>query len=212
MSYYLAPSLVQLRSEVDALWPKRDKRSDGWIGDPSHAARKSDHNPDYDSGGVVRAIDIDKDGIDVQRVLDAVIGDSRVWYVIWNYHIYSRTYGWAKRRYYGSNPHDKHIHISLRHSGAAERDTSPWLGGKNIQNVEELQEEVLSWTEKIKNFKGQGGEEYTARNWVLRIFNSARRIDRQMDSVEKSLASLHRKADDLNDKVDQLLARGCKGN
>lgn len=127
MSYYLAPSLVALRDEINARWPNRDKASDGWIGDTSHSARKSDHNPDWSAGGVVRAIDIDKDGIDTQAVLDATIGDHRVWYVIFNRRIYSRTYGWAARTYTGSNPHDKHIHVSIAHTRAAETDRSPWL-------------------------------------------------------------------------------------
>src|SRR5690606_29069239 len=60
MSYYLAPSLVKLRDLINQNWPNRDKSSDGWIGDPSHQARKSDHNPDYSAGGVVRAIDVDE--------------------------------------------------------------------------------------------------------------------------------------------------------
>lgn len=125
--WYLAPSLVALRIEINRLWPNRDRTSDGSIGDASHAARKSDHNPDWDAGGVVRAIDVDKDGIDVQALLDATIGDQRVWYVIWDRHIYSRTYNWAKRPYDGENPHTKHVHISINHTKAAETDTSLWF-------------------------------------------------------------------------------------
>lgn len=128
--WYLAPSLVDLRIEVNRLWPNRDRTSDGSIGDASHAARKSDHNPDWDAGGVVRAIDIDKDGIDVQALLDATIGDHRVFYVIWDRHIYSRTYGWKKRPYDGPNPHTKHVHISIQHTRAAETDTSLWFARK----------------------------------------------------------------------------------
>jgi len=50
---------VKLRKQVDKAFPGRDKRSDGWIGDRAHQARKSDHNPD--KNGWVHAIDIDAD-------------------------------------------------------------------------------------------------------------------------------------------------------
>lgn len=127
-SYYLAPSLAALRSEVDERWPERDKSSDGWIGDPSHAARVSDHNPDWAAGGVVRALDFDVDGINVRKLLTELIGDPRVWYVIYDKRIYSRTYAWTARAYLGTNPHTAHVHVSLMHSRAAEEDTTVWLG------------------------------------------------------------------------------------
>lgn len=118
LKYHLAKSLEALRDELNTKYPKRDKASDGWIGDPSHAARVSDHNPDYESGGVVRAIDVDKDGIDVDELLNAVIYDSRVSYVIWN----GRIWGGSRwRKYEGSNQHTKHIHISIKHTAAAEK-------------------------------------------------------------------------------------------
>src|SRR5262249_36859977 len=52
----LAKSLITLIDEVDAKYPDRDRSNDGTIGDTSHQARRSDHNPD--SEGVVRALDI----------------------------------------------------------------------------------------------------------------------------------------------------------
>lgn len=140
--YFLAPSLVRLRDEVDARYPKRDKASDGWIGDPSHAARVSDHNPCWTcsgrSRGIVRAIDIDisPDGradADLRtEVLRAAIGDPRVWYVISNGIIYSRTYGFAPRTYTGSNPHTQHVHISLNGANGISGDpgnfnTAAWF-------------------------------------------------------------------------------------
>lgn len=127
-SYYLAPSLLALRGEIDAQWPDRDRRSDGWIGDTSHSARVSDHNPDWTAGGVVRALDIDVDGIDVRRLLSEVIGDPRVWYVIHDRKIYSRSVDWKPSVYLGSNPHTAHVHVSLVHSDAAEGSEARWLG------------------------------------------------------------------------------------
>lgn len=121
MSYFLAQSLKDFRSEINTKYPKRDKASDGWIGDPSHQARVSDHNPDYSDGGIVRAIDIDKDGIDVNAVLQAAIHDPRVSYVIWNRRIWG---GSRWRKYEGSNSHTKHIHVSIKHTDAAARGGS----------------------------------------------------------------------------------------
>lgn len=121
----LAPSLVALRNEVNARWPRRDRTSDGWIGDASHSSRVSDHNPD--ERGMVHAIDVDVDGINVGELLKATIGDPRVWYVIHNRTIYSRTHGFKPRRYTGSNPHTAHAHVSIRYSSAAETDTRSWF-------------------------------------------------------------------------------------
>lgn len=124
---YLAPSLVALFNEVDARWPARSKASDGWIGDAAHLARSSDHNPDKAAGGVVRAIDVTAQGINVPELLAAIIRDPRVWYVIWNRQIASVTYGWKWQNYTGTNPHTKHIHISIKHNRAAETSTARWF-------------------------------------------------------------------------------------
>ena len=51
---------IQLREQVDDMYMDRDRKSDGWIGDTRHSARKSDHNPD--KNGIVRALDLDADG------------------------------------------------------------------------------------------------------------------------------------------------------
>lgn len=136
-NWFLAPSLVALRNEMNARYPKRDKASDGAVGDTSHAARKSSHNPLWSApgkwSGVVRAIDVDNNGRPGERtkvvadMLAAAIGDPRVWYVIWNQQIWSRTYGWKPRPYGGANPHDKHVHVSLLEEQHAWADTSPWF-------------------------------------------------------------------------------------
>lgn len=132
--YFLAASLVALRREINRRWPNRDKASDGWIGDPSHQARRSDHNPDWGAPGsrrgVVRALDVDKDGIAVSQLLDAVVRDHRVAYVIWNRRIASATNDgtpWDWEPYRGTNPHTSHVHISIKHTATAETDTSPWF-------------------------------------------------------------------------------------
>jgi len=124
MTYYLAPSLAQLRAQIDARWPDRSKSSDGWIGDASHSARKSDHNPDYADGGVVRAIDVTSSGIDADALIAAVINDPRTNYVI-HKGIIRGAEQFKPRKYTGSNPHNHHVHISIKHTRAAE-DAGSW--------------------------------------------------------------------------------------
>lgn len=131
LAWHLAPSLAELRDEVDAQWPHRDKSSDGTLGDASHAARASEHNPDNDPDpmplGAVSAMDITKDSAAmIEAVRKALIADPRTWYVIHAGFIYSRTHGFAKRQYTGSNPHLHHLHISLMQTKEAHDDVSSW--------------------------------------------------------------------------------------
>lgn len=119
---------IQLREQFDDTYPDRDRRSDGWIGDPRHASRPSDHNPDPKSGMVVRAIDVDRDvyksgkpdlmpDIANQIRLAAKRGEKRISYVIFNGRIASARMGWRWRKYKGSNPHVAHCHISFTRKG-----------------------------------------------------------------------------------------------
>lgn len=124
MSYYLAPSLVQLRGEVNDAWPHRSRASDGWIGDTAHSARKSDHNPN--ARGAVDAIDITAAGIDAERLIALLIRDPRVNYVIHRGRIWSRVRAFKATAYHGSNPHDHHVHVSIRQARTAEQDRRPW--------------------------------------------------------------------------------------
>lgn len=119
MAYFLAPSLVQLRNEINAAHPARSKASDGWVGDTAHAARKSDHNPDYAAGGIVRALDVTHAGIDKAKLLRVAIANPSTEYVIQDWLIYTRSNGFRAQRYTGSNGHTVHTHISIRHTAAA---------------------------------------------------------------------------------------------
>ena len=121
----LSNAAEQLRSEINTKYPNRDKRSDGWIGDTAHNARKSDHNPDKQ--GWVRAIDIDSDLVKgsskeswllaEQIKTIALKGDKRLSYIIHQHRIASPRQNWAWRVYKGANPHVSHIHISFDKSG-----------------------------------------------------------------------------------------------
>lgn len=161
----LAGSLVNLRAEIDLRWPKRDRRTDGWIGDAAHQARESDHNPD--SRGIVHAIDIDKDGIVPNVVVEHCIRDDRpTSYVIWNRQIWSRSKDWKPRKYTGSNPHTDHIHVSCMygahwestewHWGVATADT-PEPGVVDLTGVEDMSDWRVAFEYVQSPFNTTGG-------------------------------------------------------
>lgn len=125
MEWRIAASLIKLRDQVNTAFPKRSKDSDGSIGDAAHASRSSDHNPwVQDSKGqpIVTAIDLThdpKDGFDSYAFADMLMAkkDPRIKYVISNRRIGSGSDGpapWTWRKYTGSNPHDHHVHISVK--------------------------------------------------------------------------------------------------
>lgn len=139
MTWRLARSLSVLRDEINTAYPNRDRTSDGTIGDPAHAGRRSDHNPD--ANGVVRAMDIDADLgpsgaaaalAEHLRSLGAA-GDARLtdWgYVIFNARIAGGNpergpNRWNWRPYTGPNAHRHHLHLSVGRRGY-DLDL-PWL-------------------------------------------------------------------------------------
>lgn len=137
-AWRIAKALLALRRQVDARSPRRSKASDGAIGDAAHATRNSDHNPWVRDGGmgVVTAIDITNDpagGCDAGKLAESIVGsrDARVKYVIWNRRIASSaaiggSAAWAWRPYRGSNPHNHHVHISVKAEKARYDDEAAW--------------------------------------------------------------------------------------
>lgn len=130
MSWYLAPPLVDLRNEINSAYPNRAKISDGSVGDTSHAARVSDHNPDRVGAnlGEVRAIDVTQwdpgspldPNDDVAEAVAEYLRkkkDPRIKYVIWRGRMFSSyatssTPAWTWRPYTGPNGHFHHVHVS----------------------------------------------------------------------------------------------------
>jgi hypothetical protein len=209
MAEHVAASLAALRSELNRRWPDRDKRSDGAKGDPAHAGRVSDHNPDWSApgarAGVIRAIDVDKDGIDVQELLDAVVGDPRAAYVIWNHRIASATDDgrpWDWEPYNGPNAHTEHVHISIKHSAQAENDTSAWFKAANPEEwLVGAREDILAYqkacTIQIQNNNRQLIAAATERVLdylkvcTIQIQENTRQIDATSDQqVADQLAAL----------------------
>lgn len=138
--YWLATSLEILRAELNTLYPTRDKRSDGWIGDKYHAGGKSDHNPSQWPprwAGVVRAFDVDNDlgpGANGQTLVNHLVpmmGKHPALmagaYLIYNGRIISTDRlreGW--RKYSGKNPHTGHVHISVSYAESGYNSIVSW--------------------------------------------------------------------------------------
>jgi hypothetical protein len=126
-TWYLNRALSGFREAVNARWPRRDKSSDGTIGDAAHAARSSDHNPDPD--GSVDAWDMDVDGVDVELLKQVFEDHESAAYWIHNDQIAFRVEGWRRKSYAyagpGRNRHTKHVHWNTRSS--YEASTKPWI-------------------------------------------------------------------------------------
>lgn len=144
MPWRIAKSLAQLRKQIDDQSPNRNRASDGSIGDLAHQKEKSEHNPN--SAGVVTAIDITHDpahGVDMNVLAESIIKDPRVWYVIWNGRI--RYHGGQWQRYTGKNPHDKHLHVSVKQDAKNYDNAALWnLGNVKGANMAFVPDEELT--------------------------------------------------------------------
>lgn len=137
MAWRLAKGLEKLRAQVNEKWPSRSKESDGTIGDEAHASRSSDHNPWVKDGsiGVVTGMDITHDpksGCDSYALAEQLLRakDPRIKYVISNKKIASGTgqgqEAWKWRPYSGANPHNHHVHISIKSDKASYDSVASW--------------------------------------------------------------------------------------
>lgn len=172
MAWRLAKSLGTLRSQVNVAYPKRSKASDGTIGNVAHASRPSDHNPNPQ--GVVCGLDITHDpasGCDAHALAEILRTNRHpnLKYLISNSRIASAKDGWKWRPYSGSNPHNKHIHISVGvgRDGQSKQpydDTTAWTikkGGSMSTNAL-TKEEVIVLHEA--EFGGAPGANYDYRH------------------------------------------------
>jgi hypothetical protein len=138
-SWRVGKSLLKLREQVNAKAPNRKMASDGTIGDGRHRTRNSDHNPWITDGGigVVTAMDITHDpanGCDAGALARSIraSADARVKYIIWNRQIANSSPingqpAWKWRDYNGRNPHDRHVHISVKSEKTQYDSDSDWF-------------------------------------------------------------------------------------
>jgi hypothetical protein len=120
-----SPAALAVLRQATALAPLRKKISDGLL--PSTAHLKQSPDSDHNTGLAVDLTHDPKNGIDCKEIYKNLKEDNRVSYLIFNGKIWSKRLG--ERKYTGKNPHDKHLHISIKPERA--NDTSPWFWWMN---------------------------------------------------------------------------------
>ena len=115
------PAAIAVLRQATALSPNRVKASDGLLPSAAHISQSpnSDHNTGF-------AVDLTHDsarGIDCHEIYDKLKEDKRVKYLIFKGLIWMP--GKGDKSYTGSNPHNKHLHISIKDNCGD--DTSPWF-------------------------------------------------------------------------------------
>ena len=115
------PAAIAVLRQATAICPSRMKASDGLLPSAAHIHQNpnSDHNTGY-------AVDLTHDrlgGIDCAELFIKLQDDPRVKYLIFKGHIWSKQKG--TDNYTGPNPHNKHLHISIKDECGD--DTSPWF-------------------------------------------------------------------------------------
>ena len=123
-----SPAAIAVLRQATALFPKRKRLSDGLL--PSAAHQKQNPNSDHNTGLAVDLTNDPDNGVDCEQLFARFKDDKRVTYLIFRHRIWSRDRADEGNRVYsGSNPHLKHLHISI--NPAYSNDTSswfPWLG------------------------------------------------------------------------------------
>ncbi len=104
------PAAIAVLRQATAICPSRTKASDGLLPSKAHIHQNpnSDHNTGY-------AVDLTHDrlgGIDCAELFIKLQDDPRVKYLIFKGHIWSKQKG--TDNYTGPNPHNKHLHISIK--------------------------------------------------------------------------------------------------
>jgi hypothetical protein len=126
------PAAIAVLRQATAISPSRKKVSDGLL--PSAAHQVQNPNSDHNTGYAVDLTHDPKNGIDCVDIFEKLKEDKRVSYLIFKGKIWSRERAdEGDREYTGSNPHNKHLHISI--NGSMGNDTSPWFWWMNQPKI-----------------------------------------------------------------------------
>ena len=115
------PAAIAVLRQATKISPSRMKASDGLL--PSKAHQVQNPNSDHNTG---LAVDLTHDParrIDCHEIYEQLKKDKRVKYLIFNKQIWIP--GRGDKPYTGSNPHTKHLHISIKDNCG--NDESPWF-------------------------------------------------------------------------------------
>jgi len=115
------PAAIAVLRQATAHFPKRNKASDGLL--PSAAHVSQNPNSDHNSGFAVDLTTDPGQGVGCAVIYLELQKDPRVKYLIFKGKIWSKEKG--ERKYTGSNPHNKHLHISIKETCGY--DTSFWF-------------------------------------------------------------------------------------
>ena len=115
------PAAIAVLRQATKISPSRMKASDGLLPSKAHQAQNpnSDHNTGF-------AVDLTHDparNIDCHEIYEELKKDKRVKYLIFKGQIWMP--GRGDKPYTGSNPHNKHLHISIKDNCG--NDDSPWF-------------------------------------------------------------------------------------
>lgn len=115
-------ALVQARKR----WPDRVSASDGVCASAQH--NQANPTSDHRWGNAFDLTHDPEGGSDCARISEQLrrSRDARVSYVIFDRRYFSPRTGWLWRPYTGTEPHDKHMHVSVRPE--CRDDSSPWPG------------------------------------------------------------------------------------
>jgi len=126
------PAAIAVLRQATAIVPLRMKASDGLL--PSNAHLMQSPTSDHNTGYAVDLTHDPKNGIDCVEIFEKLKEDKRVKYLIFKGKIWSKEKSkLGNRRYTGSNPHNKHLHISINSTMGS--DTSPWFWWMNQPKI-----------------------------------------------------------------------------
>jgi len=205
MAWRPAPAVKAALDQANALWPSRSKVSDGTVSSAEHRQQNPNSDHDPDSRGVVLAFDLTNDpahGVDCHKLSAQLVArrDRRVKYIIWNRRIWNPSVSPDWRPYSGSNPHTKHMHVSVLQ--AHENDTSPWWRPEEDVMTPEQEQTIL---DKIADVRGAAHYIATA------LEERTAALDADLEEIKAKLAAASSSGIDYEvlaaKVVDEYIAR-----